>query len=769
MTWKITGAPGTGDDLLYSQAGTPTLDLRFASSKSLVDNVSGQSLIDFTRNSTATYVDSDGLIKSVSRWNQYPDSTSMTTGVIPARFTRTLNAGIAPDGSNTAIRFLETADNNDHTIYSSSPDCVGLNIATASVYVKGIGRRYVNIRLVNGSHDSRAHIFDLTGSGALVNVIDKTWAGQYSSGSISHVGDGWYKITVTAVRTLVGLAYLLVIDGVTSATPTLASNAAQVYAGDVTKGYYVWHPQTEPGYEATEYLPTTSTAKNYAPRFDHESSGDVTLRPNLLLWSQDFNRRTAVGTTSPGGWNLYSNVKVTPFTTLAPDGTLTASTIDFTTDTNSYLFQYVNPDPIKQYTFSVWLASGTKSTVALRVTGGASDLRQEITLTPVLTRYSITFTGIDYAGIDTRYSLGTGAGTFIMWGAQLEEGTSATDYYQTTDYRAVVPGPARESLGLLVEEQRTNLLLRSELIGSTSWTNQNSLTAVANSTDVNDPAGGTAASKLTAGSSTSQTLQGATLTAAQHTGSVYVRTQSGTADIRLIVFLKLSPFTVIGDTSATVTTTWQRISAVTSTATATEYNLALRVTTDGATVYAWGAQLEEGAFPTSYIPTTSATVTRNADVASITGTNFSRWYNHSEGTVFWDATKPFAVPPGGFPTVWHASNSSNGERVALAYLTESFGYQQVVVNSVNTVSHYPVGLSGVRRRKAAGGFATDDYYVVYNGSSDLVDTSGAMPTSVDRLFIGSGFNATNFLSGTISRLVYFDRRLGNATLQAITA
>jgi hypothetical protein len=49
-------------------------------------------------------------------------------------------------------------------------------------------------------------------------------------------------------------------------------------------------------------------------------------------------------------------------------------------------------------------------------------------------------------------------------------------------------------------------------------------------------------------------------------------------------------------------------------------------------IYVWGAQLETGAFPTSYIPTTASTVTRSADLASMTGTNFSSWYNQSEGT-----------------------------------------------------------------------------------------------------------------------------------------
>jgi hypothetical protein len=76
MSWAITGAPGTGDNLLYSQAGTPTIDLRLASSKSLVDNISGLNLFTFTRSGNATYFDSNGAIQTagtdVARFDHDP-------------------------------------------------------------------------------------------------------------------------------------------------------------------------------------------------------------------------------------------------------------------------------------------------------------------------------------------------------------------------------------------------------------------------------------------------------------------------------------------------------------------------------------------------------------------------------------------------------------------------------------------------------------------------------------------------------------------------
>ena len=75
-------------------------------------------------------------------------------------------------------------------------------------------------------------------------------------------------------------------------------------------------------------------------------------------------------------------------------------------------------------------------------------------------------------------------------------------------------------------------------------------------------------------------------------------------------------------------------------------------------IYLWGAQLEEGAFPSSYIPTTTAAATRSADVASITGTAFSGWYRQDEGTFYGEATGL-----SGGATITVRASADAGERI----------------------------------------------------------------------------------------------------------
>ena len=262
-----------------------------------------------------------------------------------------------------------------------------------------------------------------------------------------------------------------------------------------------------------------------------------------------------------------------------------------------------------------------------------------------------------------------------------------------------------ESLGLLVEEQRANLLLRSEEFGTT-WIPSNASVA-SNSTAA--PDGTISADKLTEDSSAStvhRIQQTVNFAAATVTYSVYLKAASrnfallvgfnGTNNRYIDCKFNLVNGTVdtIVNGSAAITPAgngWYRCSvtaATTVTANNILYVYAASVAGGGANyesytgdgtsgIYIWGAQLEAGTFPTSYIPTTDSAATRSADVASITGSAFSSWYRQDEGTFFVNATVP--QPSGGNRRIAFATDGTGNNRVGVLF--NSSNNPQMLVSS----------------------------------------------------------------------------------------
>lgn len=265
-----------------------------------------------------------------------------------------------------------------------------------------------------------------------------------------------------------------------------------------------------------------------------------------------------------------------------------------------------------------------------------------------------------------------------------------------------------ESLGLLIEEARTNLLLNSATLST----------------------------------------QSVTVTAAQHVLSFY-----GTGTVTLSGASTAGPLAGTGAND--------RVDLL-----FTPSAGSLTLTVNGSVT---NAQLEEGSFPTSYIPTTSSTVTRAADVAEITGANFSSWYNQSEGTVFaeWQASYGnqfstiFQFNAGAASTNLLESYRNNSDTSVVARIRESDGTQNTVANSITSWTG--------QSNKIAIGYGSNFLGASVNSSSVNSDTSLNLPTP-NALNLGATTDApTNkFLSGYIKRLSYWPIRLSNSNLQSIT-
>jgi len=175
-------------------------------------------------------------------------------------------------------------------------------------------------------------------------------------------------------------------------------------------------------------------------------------------------------------------------------------------------------------------------------------------------------------------------------------------------------------------------------------------------------------------------------------------------------------------------------------------------------------QLELGAFATSVIPTTTAAATRAADVAVMTGANFSNWYNQSEGTIYFqgDSVRPIASSP--VTRCFQIDDGTVNENIR----SGSTSSLQVVDGGVVQANLQPsptIPFDGTVFNFASAYKLND--FASSTGGVALTDTSGTLPT-VTQMVIGSTGSGA-FLSGHIRRIAYFPRRLSDAELTSITS
>jgi hypothetical protein len=560
---------------------------------------------------------------------------------------------------------------------------------------------------------------------------------------------------------------------------------------------------------------------------------------NLLLQSQDF-------TTS---WTTI-NSTVTANTEVAPDSTTTADTItDNATLGNHVITQTPTCTAGIPYTFSAFLKQGTNQygvvfifsttanqnyvTAVVDLTAGTISKSQNGTSTTSVSTsivsvgsgwYRVSVTGtaasaftrarigltnsgtptIGINGLPADY-VGTGT-TIYAWGAQLEQRSAVTAYTPTTtatvtNYIPVLETAAinaprfdynpitQAALGLLIEEQRTNLFERSQEFDNAYWTkSQSSITA----NTVIAPDGTLTGDKLIADSTSN--FHTAFRAFAFTSGTTYSFStfakageyqyitlsagNTGTFPVRVTFDL------VAGVVSSTVAGVgsiqpvgngWFRCVVVgTAAATAsTGCNIAVSSTGSYVTytgngfngIYIWGAQLEAGAFPTSYIPTVASQVTRSADAASMTGTNFSSWYNATEGTAYTEAASLATAYLG---AIVGFSDGTLNNRFSIRGMTVSNQSTSLGVDSGVTQWSFIFSSQTTAATKFALGYKVDDIAFTRNAATPLTDASALIPV-VNQLRIGAEGTGTQGYNGHIRQIVYYPRRLTNSDLQTITA
>ena len=188
----------------------------------------------------------------------------------------------------------------------------------------------------------------------------------------------------------------------------------------------------------------------------------------------------------------------------------------------------------------------------------------------------------------------------------------------------------------------------------------------------------------------------------------------------------------------------------------------------------WGHQSEKGSFATSYIRGNGVSVTRGSDNAKITGTNFSDFYNNQESTIVCNFTQnaPTSSSASGNERLYSFVKDSGADtRIDYVSYNDYHPYIAADGSAVANLSGF-THLYGGLENKTAVRVKENDFAVSFNGTIESTDSSGTWPPTTNNiieLFIGSQTTNTSNLNGHIKQFSYYTKALPNTQLQLLTS
>lgn len=390
-------------------------------------------------------------------------------------------------------------------------------------------------------------------------------------------------------------------------------------------------------------------------------------------------------------------------------------------------------------------------------------------LLPKLT-FDFTTAPLDSRITFTRTTNATNPATYINSSGII---TAATNNQPRFDYDPVT----LVSKGLLIEGQRSNLFTYSEQIDNPAWAKSNSI-VTANA--IVAPDGALSGDKVfentatavhavgqnqTAAASTAYTLsffaKKAERTFAQATfgGGFNGLTINATFNLdtgvaSVIAGVATASCVAVGnDWYRCVVTATSGVSPTSSTfraGIALDASTVLYTGTTGSGIYIWGAQLEAGDFSTSYIPTTTTSLTRNADVAVITGTNFSDWWQTNRGGVVVRAL-PSSVS-GIRPLVQFDDNTANN---IIALRGNTTNPELYIVDGGTPQAQIDAGTIAANTAYSLTGWWQTNFCAVRKDNGARVEDLTATIPTVTQALLGS--DGTNYLNGHLASINYYDQ------------
>jgi len=542
------------------------------------------------------------------------------------------------------------------------------------------------------------------------------------------------------------------------------------------------------------------------------SAGLVEVCPwNLAQYSEDFSNAV---------WSK-NNATITANATTAPNGTTTADLIDDSSSSFGDISQTISSLENNTYTFSAYIkAVSTATNVRLDLYTGVGEqffavfnsltgayvsgnggVYTSTALSDGWFRLTLSATGSGNTTLRIYPSAASSSatGSVYAWGAQLNIGSTAKPYFPTTD-RLNVPRLTYQNGGggcpsLLLEKQSTNDFIQSENLFTTHLV-QN-LTTSGNVDVATSPDGTQNADKFVPNSTSGVhgIANGSSLaiTSGQtYSFSAFVKSDGGAFNLISLTFDSTTAWGATKNcifnastgasysvpsgatmSSQNIGNGWYRITATltaSGSVSASLYQYRIYIADSSgnlsyaassgntAGIYVWGAQLEASSYPTSYIPTTSASATRVADACFKTG--MSSLIGQSEGTLFFD----------GYCNNDAEIISINRSTINSVFLYSASGNVRGYVYSDSTGLNLLSSISCFTRFKAAVAYKSNSIAFYVNGTLITQDTSTTFTPNVtmENFYIAQGGYVSGKEQVNCNQAILFPTRLTNAELASLT-
>jgi hypothetical protein len=348
------------------------------------------------------------------------------------------------------------------------------------------------------------------------------------------------------------------------------------------------------------------------------------------------------------------------------------------------------------------------------------------------------------------------------------------------------------SRGLLIEESRTNSITGSNAFNT--WTLGNTTVA---SSSVVTPEGTADAWKLVEDSllaNHNATRPFTPVSGTTYTASVWLKSAensfafvglTGGGFFPTFISVNLSTGAVstatgtpVGASSVSHSNGWWRVSFSLAATASLSSNIDIRLSRDGNWanrsylgngvngMYCYGGQVEAGSFATSYIPTVASSVVRSADVCSITGANFTSFYNSTSGTLLSEASISNLISSN--RGIVQIDNGTNGSVLRHVYSFAEGGFTSIIRAGADTPTVLSIILgtaSTIQKRIIA--YEGTSFASVTNGGA-VATATRTMPTGLNAMKIGNLAESPFYLSGHIAAIRFYKKRLPNAKIQALT-